>query len=233
MSEPEHPEIVDDWYWLRRAATIVAESAEQLDEGARAIAAAMAWFWTVYSAAATAALAIGGQEVTWPRALLMAAPALSIFVAYSLATWASLPISVRFNVVAPEDIKEKHEAVIRSKRRRLGWSFGFAAVSALLVAAVVLGSALEGRPADDVAFAVARAGAGNEVVVGGRLSKETRLLVRVTPAGQATVARVIAAEQNRPFALAVPVPRAASYDVQASWAAGGRTTELREVLAAP
>lgn len=234
MSDADRARVVDEQYWLGRAAAILTDSAERLDEGARGIAAAMAWFWTVYSAAATAALAIAAQEVTWPRALLVTFPALSIFVAYTLATWASLPIPVRFNVIAPYDIKAAHDAVIQAKRGRLKWSFGFAALSAILVSGVVLGFALTGRPRpEDVVFAVAPGDGGNELIVEGRFSRESRMLVQVTPAGHAAVSRVVAVPKDRSFTLAVPVPRAARYEVETSWAVGGRTTRLKEVVPAP
>jgi len=229
VTAPAEPEIVDERFWLKRAAVVLAESAKRLDAGAAQVATAMAWFWTAYSAAATAALAITNRGVSLPWALLVASPACAIFVAYALATWASLPVPVQFNVVSPAQIKQAHDAVLAAKRRRLSISLVFGGVAALLVACVLVGLTVIDEHHEDTAIAALTMNAsGPEMVVGGRVPVDTRVVVRVTPVGAPAVSRIVAIGKDRRFAVVVPVPLATGYDVETSWADGARTTIVRE-----
>jgi hypothetical protein len=229
MTAPVEPEIVDERFWLKRAAVVLAESAKRIDAGAAQVATAMAWFWTAYSAAATAALAITNRGVSLPWALLIASPGCAIFVAYALATWASLPVSVQFNVVSPAQIKEAHDAVLAVKRRRLSISFVFAGIAALLVALVLVGlTVIDERHEDTAIAALTMNPSGPEVVVGGRVPVDARVVVRVTPAGAPAVSGIAAVGKDRRFSVVVPVPVAAEYGVETSWSDGARTTIVRE-----
>lgn len=234
MPEEKGIELVNDRYWLKRAAEILGESAHKLDEGAKSIAAAMAWFWTVYSAAATAALAFAPQRIDWQWALLIALPAVAIFAAYAVATWAALPVPISFNVVAPSEIKLAHEEAIGTKRRRLKLSFGLAGAATAMVAVVLIAFALNGpRGVDKVAFAVAAGNSGAEIVVGGSLPADAEVLVRVIPAGGAAINRVVTAGKDRAFSISIPVPPAPTYDVQAAWSASARVMTVRQEVKKP
>lgn len=229
MTAPAEPEIVDERFWLKRAAIVLAESAKRLDAGAAQVATAMAWFWTAYSAAATAALAVTNRGVSLPWALLVASPACAIFVAYALATWASLPVSVAFRVIEPAQIKRAHDAVLATKRRRLSISFVFAGIAAVLVACVLVGlTVIDERHEDTAIAALTMNPSGPEVVVGGRVPVDTRVVVRVTPSGAPAVSRIVAIGKDRRFAVVVPVPVAAEYAVETSWSDGARMTIVRE-----
>jgi hypothetical protein len=229
VTAPAEPEIVDERFWLKRAAIVLAESAKRLDAGAAQVAIAMAWFWTAYSAAATAALAVTNRGVSLPWALLVASPACAIFVAYALATWASLPVSVAFRVIEPAQIKRAHDAVLATKRRRLSISFVFAGIAAVLVACVLVGlTVIDERHEDTAIAALTMNPSGPEVVVGGRVPVDTRVVVRVTPSGAPAVSRIVAIGKDRRFAVVVPVPVAAEYAVETSWSDGARMTIVRE-----
>jgi|1185.fasta_scaffold293131_1 hypothetical protein len=228
------PSIVNDWYWLKRAAEIVSDSAKKLDDGARAIAAAMAWFWTVYSGAIVAATALSKRELTLTWAFLLAAPALMLFVAYSVATWASLPIPIAFNVIAPEEIKLAHEAWIAKKRRHLSFSLALGGVAAALVAAAVVMFALaEPGRTDRIGFQAADGTSGPEIIVGGRTADARKLLVQITAPGYPTVTRLVVTAKDEDFTIAIPVPLAPSYDAQLSWTAENRTTAIHEQVKRP
>jgi hypothetical protein len=232
MPEEPSPKVADERFWLGRGAEIVQESAKKLDEGAQRIAAAMGWFWTVYSTAAAATLAFSESSLPLATAVLAASPAMALFLAYALATWASLPIPIQFNVLAPYEIKAAHEKVIATKRRRVAVSLGFGAAAAILTVLAISAFAVAGKRQEPrIGIAITKDGA--EVVAGGTTPADTSVLVRVTPAGGGTESRVGRATKGQAFAISVPVPRAATYDVEVSWQAEGRTTVLRESLKYP
>jgi hypothetical protein len=223
------PKVVDERFWLARAAKIVEEASDRLDKGSDRIATAMAWFWGAYSTALTAGLALSPLKLSVAMALLAASPALALFVAYGLATWAALPVPIAFHVLEPENIKRAHEHAVERKRRRLGRSIGFAALAAILV--VVASSAFAGmerRYRGEVAIGMSN----SEILVGGSAPIDGVIIVRVTSHGVPDVTAVAAAKKNEVFQLAVPVAKASAYDVEVSWQDGARTTVIRQSVKA-
>jgi hypothetical protein len=223
------PEIADEMFWLSRGAAVVKESPEKLDKGAQQIASAMAWFWTAYSSVLAAALWMSDSHITWQTSLLIAAPAISLFISYSLAVWASLPISLQFDPAAPYEIKAVHEIVVNKKQFRLGMSLVLAGISALLIATMLVAISLfPKRSHDAISIALFKTAKGPELIVGGALPAKTEVLIRVTPVDHETQRQLMVAEKDKHFTTAFPVAPAEAYDVEISWKIGERRTTLQE-----
>src|SRR5262245_884342 len=122
MPDEERIKIADELFWLGQGAKVLEESSAKLIQGAESVAAAMAWFWTVYSAAAAAALLFLHRELSPGIAAIVAAPAITLFAAYGLAVWSALPVPIAFQPASPSDIKRAFESVVARRRERLGWS---------------------------------------------------------------------------------------------------------------
>lgn len=224
------PKVVDERFWLSRAAKIVEEASDKLDKGCDRVSTAAAWFWGAYSTVLTAALALSPIKVTLGMALVAALPALSLFLAYGFSTWAALPIPLRFNVLMPEEIKRAHEDAIKRKRRRLWGSVAFAALSAILVLVAGLVFALADRKeTGDLAIALSN----GEIVVGGSIPDDGTVVVRVAPHGAPGAASSVAAKKNEPLRVVVPVASADTYDVEITWEHDKRTMSIRETVKAP
>lgn len=223
--------VVDERFWLTRSTEIIADSAEEFDQGAQRVASTMAWFWTAYSGTTIAVLGLSTNTYRWEWALFIASPAVSIFMAYTLAVWASLPISIEFNAVDPYDIKEAHDIIIAKKRERLRASFGFAAVTAFLVSCIVIVLALSERRADNqISFMLSEGMTGVEMIIGGSLPHDATVLIRLTPIGKPIQSHLEVVKAHEPFTLALPVPRVSSYDVKVLWESNGRHTILQETI---
>jgi len=230
MADEESPKIVNELFWLAKAAKIVEDSGERLDKAAERVASAMAWFWTIYSGATTAALALSGLRITGMWALLVAAPILPLFAAYVFATWASLPVSIGFNVLAPYDIKQAHEKAILAKRNRLRISLVLGGVTSVLVAAVAVGTILAGPPPEGrIAVALSPAAGKPALLVGGTVDA-AEVAVAVTPKGMPAVEQVVPVAKGKPFSVAVPVPAAGSYDVHVAWKKDKQRTVVTQVV---
>ena len=224
----DRPKVADERFWLARAATVLEETSDKLDKGGDRIATATAWFWGAYSTGLTAAFALAPQKFSIAMALLAASPALALFAAYGLATWAAIPVPIEFNVLVPDDIKRAHEHAVQRKRRRLRASLVTAGLAAVLVVVVAVAFALRGAPTDDSGSDIAIRISGDEIVVGGTVPVTGSVLVRVTPENAAAQSRTVPARKGERFHLSVPVVNAPAYEVEVSWTKGDRTSAIRE-----
>jgi hypothetical protein len=227
VADDDAPKVVDERFWLARAAKVLEETSDKLDKGGDRIATATAWFWGAYSTAMTAAFALAPQKFSIEMALLAASPALALFVAYGLATWAAVPVPIEFHVLVPADIKLAHEEAIERKRSRLRLSLIFAGFAAVLVVAVGLAFVLrEPTESGDIAIALS----GDEIVVGGTLPVTSGVLVSVAAEGVPPTSRTVPAKKGATFHVAVPVANAAAYAVEVSWSDGVRITTIRQTV---
>lgn len=234
MTTKPPPEIVDERFWLAHAAVIIAESPDNLDQGAQRVAAAMAWFWTAYSGALVAIFAFGSSPLTEGWVLLIVSPVITLFIAYALSTWASVPVPVRFEVNQPRKIKAAYEAALETKKSRLVLSLIFAGVTTLLVSGVAIALALAGPPQSQrIAISFAASPTEPEVVVGGSIPVETDVVIEISPDGHPPINSIVPVSRKTPFTRSIPVPSAETYNVRVSWKDGERETSVREVIKRP
>jgi hypothetical protein len=218
MSGKDDYRFVDELFWLDQAAEFVEQGLEKLDQGGQRVATAMAWFWTAYTTSITAAFAIIDIRMESRFIFWIVAPGISLFAAYALATWASLPIPIQFNVNMPEKIKSAYELLLEKKRLRLRISLWLASLSAVLVAAVsVMVIFLPGRGSDKISILLSKSPEGSEMIMGATFPVETDVLTSVTPSGQSRINRIRSVKADRHTDWVIPVPADSIYSVEISW----------------
>src|SRR6266545_3372917 len=100
MAEPTPLQdlLVNDRYWLGRARGMLDQSIRGRDEAAARLTSGVGWLWTVYTGATLVSVALGKEPLPgWVLGVLVA-PALLLVAAYTLATWAALPVVVTATV---------------------------------------------------------------------------------------------------------------------------------------
>lgn len=127
-ADPAADALVDDVFWLRRAGDLVVGGATLRADAAKQWMTALAWLWTVYTGAAVLST-IRVQKTGLLRALLLAAPSVTIVIAYAAAVYAYLPLTLSFHPRDPQDVRAACTAAVSRGWRRLRVALGLAAVS--------------------------------------------------------------------------------------------------------
>lgn len=127
-ADPAADALVDDVFWLRRAGDLVVGGATLRADAAKQWMTALAWLWTVYTGAAVLST-IRVQKTGLLQALLLAAPSVTIVIAYAAAVYAYLPLTLSFHPRDPQDVRAACTAAVSRGWRRLRVALGLAAVS--------------------------------------------------------------------------------------------------------
>ena len=131
-------EMVDDEFWLARAATSLASGPAQRTEAAKSLVSSLAWLWTVYTGTAVLGALTTEATLSGTRSWLLALPSLVIVSAYATAVYASMPLTEAFDPRDPHEIQTAyHRASVRGWRR-LRVALGLAFVAALSISAALL-----------------------------------------------------------------------------------------------
>jgi hypothetical protein len=133
-------ELVDDAFWLRRAADLVTGPASLRAEAAQKLTSTVGWLWTAYTAAMVLVSRDAVHE-SW-RAIVVALPVALLVVAYVAATHASMPITTSFDPLDPAEVREAYvvSGVVGLRRLRTALALTtIAAVSLVLALAVLAG----------------------------------------------------------------------------------------------
>jgi len=204
----------DDLFWLQRAGAIVTGTAAALDNAARRLADAMAWFWTAYAAVALVVVTGTDGINGVGTAVVVAVPAVLVFAAYLSATFATLPIQVNFDDRAPDSIKAAHELVMKRRRRRIEISAVLAALAALSVAAAVsLIAVTRGQDRTDVAvFNIS----DTRILAGGQVDEVKQVTVRLVDPKGGLTERVVPVA-NGSWDTTFPLAISGIYEVSAIW----------------
>ncbi len=225
MAEPTPLQdlLVNDRYWLGRARGMLDQSIRGRDEAAARLTSGVGWLWTVYTGATLVSVALGKEPLPgWVLGVLVA-PALLLVAAYTLATWAALPVEVAFDPRVVEEVQQVHEQATRVKQRRLRLAGVSAALGALaVVTAVVVTATVRSGPSDpSLTAALHRQPNGRRVVlVEGRFPLGTAVTLMVT-ADHGTggpVAQLVTADKAGLIRASIPVsPDGQKWRVQAAW----------------
>jgi hypothetical protein len=125
--------IVDDRYWLRRAQEIVSATPGRLDATATQLTTAIAWFWSVYTAAALVGGGLSARNLSVARSIALAIPVILLMAAYCAAMWAGVPTELRMDPRVPDEILQQYQQSVTSKRKRLRLALALTIISALSV----------------------------------------------------------------------------------------------------
>lgn len=215
--------VVNDRYWLGRARGMLDQSIRGRTEAAARLTSGVGWLWTVYTGAALVGVALGDRPLPGWVVGVLVAPALLLVAAYALATWATLPVEVRFDPRVVEEIRRVHVHTTGVKQRRLRLAGLAAGLGAVAVAAAVAATATvrAGPPGPSLAAVVDRQPDGQRVVlVQGRVPAGTPVTVTVIADQEGgPVTRLLVADGAGAVHAAIPVsPAGQRYQVQAAWA---------------
>ncbi|MFH8463594.1 hypothetical protein [Streptomyces sp. NPDC017991] len=232
--------VVGEEFWLIKGREMVEAAVTKREVAAERILAALAWFWTVYSAAALLGVAVAKPQSTSVTALL-AMPIILLVVAYAVATSVTLPVRVTFDPRIPVQIESEFLAAADEKKKRLLLAQGLMILSALCIAAgVVVSLSLPSRPVGEEFSLVARSAprsSGTTVVVSGNMSPGSNVLVTVTVKSSekptAAAQKLVTIPKSGRLNVALTLSKARGYQVSANWIKSGLTQILtREVSGA-
>jgi hypothetical protein len=134
--------VVDDAFWLSRAADLVTGVSARRTDAAKQLMSALSWLWTVYTGAAVLGAFASSSSLPGGVGVLLALPSFLIVLAYAAAVAASMPLNVSFDPRDPDEVRLIYTAAAQRGWRRLQvalWLCGLAAVSigAAIAAATV------------------------------------------------------------------------------------------------
>jgi hypothetical protein len=138
--------VVGDRFWLAYAQEAVRGAVKAPEQRAVQLASAIAWFWTVYSAAGILAVALGGDRFGQLVSLLIALPSLALIIAYWQTVRVGRPLTFKFDPRVPSDISSAFEQAALAKQSALRAAEICTTIAGLLVA-IALVTALLQSPA--------------------------------------------------------------------------------------
>ena len=175
--------VVNDRYWLGWARKSIDASHDKRQTAGEKLVAAVAWFWTVYTAVALVGVSLTDRDLPTPAVAVVFLPTLVLVVAYLCATLALLPVDIAFDARRPRAAEAAHTQVMAKKKTRLRWALFFTALGGVTVvlAGAVLAAA-ESAPADPGFVADLETTTGGSVLlVAGDFPKVDKVTFRVEP----------------------------------------------------
>ena len=135
--------VVGDRFWLAYAQEAVRGAVKAPEQRAVQLAGTIAWFWTVYSAAAILAVALGGDRFSTVVSWLIALPSLALIFAYWQAVRVGRPLTFTFDPRVPDEIASAFEVAAKSKQSALRAAERWTTLAGLLVAAALITALLQ------------------------------------------------------------------------------------------
>ncbi|WP_280153453.1 hypothetical protein [Piscinibacter sp. XHJ-5] len=135
--------VVGDRFWLAYAQEAVRGAVKAPEQRALQLAGAIAWFWTVYSAAGILAVALGGDRFGKLVALLIALPSLVLVIAYWQAVRVGRPLTFKFDPRIPSEISSAFEQAASAKQSALRAAEIWTAIAGFLVAGALVTALLQ------------------------------------------------------------------------------------------
>jgi hypothetical protein len=142
VSASDDVPLIDDLYWLRRGRDAITAVPAQITAAAQSLMTAITWFWTAYTAGALVGVAIAERDLSVGLAVLLAAPAVLLVLAYLAATMCLMPDVRELVPNVPELVRERIELGVRTKRRQLALAASLTVVAALSVSAAIVAVAV-------------------------------------------------------------------------------------------
>ncbi|MCV2218530.1 hypothetical protein [Thauera sp. Sel9] len=135
--------VVGDRFWLAYAQEAVRGAVKAPEQRAIQLAGAIAWFWTVYSAAGLLAVALGGDRFGQFVSLLIALPSLVLIFAYWQTVRVGRPLTFNFDPRIPSEISSAFARAAEAKQSALRWAEILTSFAGLLVAVAVVSALLQ------------------------------------------------------------------------------------------
>ncbi|MFD5861962.1 hypothetical protein [Streptomyces chartreusis] len=224
---------VGEEFWLAKGREMVEAAVTKREVAAERILAALAWFWTVYSASALLGAAVAKPQSPVVTALL-AMPIVLLVVAYAVATSVTLPVRVTFDPRVPVQIESEFLATADEKKKRLFLAQGLMVFSALCIAVgIAVSLSLHSRSvAEEVSLVAQSAPRGfrTTVIVSGNMPPGSNVLVSVTvnSSGKPEIAeqRLVTIPKSGRLNTVLTLSKARGYQVSAKWTKSGLTQIL-------
>lgn len=129
---------VNDAFWFTYSETMVTQSQAAREKAAEKLQALAVWLWGIYTTYAAVGFALAKHALSgWEKLLVISASAALIAV-YWGATWVHMPVVVRFDPRAPEDIRNAYDLSVKVKHTRLWWTLLWSVIAAGLVAMAII-----------------------------------------------------------------------------------------------
>ena len=135
--------VVGDRFWLAYAQEAVRGAVKAPEQRAVQLAGTIAWFWTVYSAAAILGVALGGDRFGAVVSWLIALPSVALIFAYWQAVRVGRPLTVTFDPRVPDEISSAFEVAAKAKQSALRAAEAWTTVAGFLVAAALIAALLQ------------------------------------------------------------------------------------------
>ncbi len=216
--------VINPRFWLEQGRKSVESRITRIEDAAGKLLTAIAWFWTVYSAAALVGVALADRDLDAGALIVIALPAAALIVAYGLGTWALMPVYTKFIPESPEDVADEFDKAYEEKRKRLGLSMLAGLIAAvLLVVAVGVTAAATPKAIHSFTVDATFVDGTSTVVVGGRFSPSQAVTLKVepgqnpTPDATSSVLRAQASASGQLDAHLPLVGSAQTWKVSASW----------------
>jgi hypothetical protein len=213
-------------FWLSLGSKMIGGRFTRIDAAAEKLVAAVAWFWTAYTASALVGISLAGRELEVWRLVLAALPSVVLIAAYLTATNALMPIFLEFDPRAPDDIRSAHDTIQAKKEDRLRAAKGITAVGAALVAvAIVVVASAPAAEADSFSARLeSQTDGSGQIQFAGRIGQGGPIGVTVevtaveAPPGAAVPEpMMVMTDESGEFSGLFPEVTPGSYEVQASW----------------
>lgn len=217
--------VVGDRFWLGYAQQMVKAAVAAPDRRAEQLTNEIAWFWTVYSAAALVFLTTRAQAPPLAVSVLLALPTVLLIVGYFMASRVRAPIQLKFDPRVPSEIEAAHRKAVSHKNRALTVAeviTGLAAACVLI--GIVFALTATSSPKTDLHGYLGSQGS-QKLLLLGAFPKEAVVRIRVqTPGTAAAPAKEVfllhRASATGELRSELDVPEAQAYRVTASWNEG-------------
>jgi hypothetical protein len=224
--------VVNDRFWLRRARAAIETAHAPQVAAAERLQTAVAWFWSIGTAAVLALVLAGWLGRTTSLCLIV--PALILIAAYWSANHATMPIPLRGDPRSPAMVEREALAAFALRQSRLDRAHLLVAAAALALLAAIALAAVLGRPGPVTLAAAVRPGqpAVIAIVLRGVPDGETRIAA-ADSRGQVVAARTLRAT-GRMARMSLPIPALPRLELRASWSeAEGRVARSLTIHAPP
>lgn len=212
--------IVGDRFWLAYAQELVKAAASAPDRRAEQLSAAIAWFWTIYSAAALVVFTT--RTPSFAVSVPLVLPIFLLVLAYWLASRVRIPVFADFDPRVPSEIEAAHRSRIVEKNRMLAAAEAVTGLAAACVAlAVALSLFATGAPKPEFYGSIAGRDS-DKLLLGGTFPRQAVIRIDVQSVVKSGVApqassRLLRASDTGEFEAQIDIPRADAYRVTATW----------------
>jgi hypothetical protein len=212
--------VVGDRFWLSCAQDMVKAAISAPDQRAEQLTTAVAWFWSIYSAAALVVFTT--RKLPVAIAIPLALPIVLLIAAYWFASRVRVPIHVEFDPRVPSEIEAVHRQAASQKRHLLAWAERFTGLAAACVVVAVMAAVFTESPSKPDFYGYTDRQVSGKLLVGGAFPGQAIVRVQVEPVGTVPspakdISQVYRASEGGELHTQLDVPPARAYRVTAGW----------------